>query len=540
MAAYNAGPFDRHVCAPNTRESVLGNLINWATNEMEKSIYWLDGMAGTGKTTIAYSFCEELRKYGIFGGSYFCSRSIEETRDPTLIIPTLATDLARQCPDSRLSDQLLLVINQDPDIRYKNLATQFEELLLNPMTDLSTSSEEPRRVLVCDAFDEAKNQKEAGNLLSVFIRYASILPFKVFFSCRPEALLIKELSDRTTFPHLHIVHLHDLEKGCVEADILQYIIAQFKLMSQRADAPDEWPSPEHIHLVADRSGTLFIYASTVCSFLASAPYGCMEERLTEIISLSYSTQSPNPVDASLDGLYAGILDQALTADGASITLDVIRIIIAVEDPLSAGGIAQLMKLSRYKVLEALSSVHSLFSVPDVDLSLPISGLHISLRDFLYDAHRSKPEYHINPTDSAKLLLRMCFDTLETALTTDRSLQYSPPLPSGLARDSDLISEALRYSCIHWITHLLQCPHFAEFDRHVANFFDNLILRWIECMSYVRKLDVAVGLLRAMEIWEQVRKVFHKVFHANVASRHQPEYAFSVSTPVGASFKLSKL
>jgi ATP-dependent phosphoenolpyruvate carboxykinase len=38
---------------PETRVDVLRELHNWAGEHDDRSIFWLDGLAGTGKTTIA-------------------------------------------------------------------------------------------------------------------------------------------------------------------------------------------------------------------------------------------------------------------------------------------------------------------------------------------------------------------------------------------------------------------------------------------------------------------------------------------------------
>ncbi|KAG8762709.1 F-box/WD repeat-containing protein 9 [Ceratobasidium sp. 428] len=50
----------RGECTPNTRVKVLQGLDQWASDSESPTVYWLNGMAGTGKTTIAYSFGRKL------------------------------------------------------------------------------------------------------------------------------------------------------------------------------------------------------------------------------------------------------------------------------------------------------------------------------------------------------------------------------------------------------------------------------------------------------------------------------------------------
>jgi pantothenate kinase-related protein Tda10 len=61
FAEYDAAsPAPRNGCTEDTRMAILDKLQTWATDNTTSKVYWLNGMAGTGKTTIAYSFGEIL------------------------------------------------------------------------------------------------------------------------------------------------------------------------------------------------------------------------------------------------------------------------------------------------------------------------------------------------------------------------------------------------------------------------------------------------------------------------------------------------
>lgn len=53
-----------------TRTEILRDLEDWASDGRSPEIYWLKGMVGTGKLSIAHSFCELLDKKGMLGGSF--------------------------------------------------------------------------------------------------------------------------------------------------------------------------------------------------------------------------------------------------------------------------------------------------------------------------------------------------------------------------------------------------------------------------------------------------------------------------------------
>ena len=112
----------------NTRVGVLAKLSQWAkdTATTSPSIFWLTGMAGTGKASIALSFCKTLADEADLAGSFFCSRtsaSVEQT-DVHGIVPTLVHQLARKYP--QFAAAVVAELEIDPDIRQKNVATQVQ------------------------------------------------------------------------------------------------------------------------------------------------------------------------------------------------------------------------------------------------------------------------------------------------------------------------------------------------------------------------------------------------------------------------------
>jgi len=66
-------------------------------------VFWLNGMAGTGKSTIADSLVRYARSEGIFGAAFFCSRYFETARDINRIFPLIAFQLSYRHPEYRNS-----------------------------------------------------------------------------------------------------------------------------------------------------------------------------------------------------------------------------------------------------------------------------------------------------------------------------------------------------------------------------------------------------------------------------------------------------
>jgi hypothetical protein len=78
-AGYQAGHHGK--CLPGTRESILQDIVLWAKNSQDRNVFWLNGLAGTGKSTIAQSFSEAVAADGLLGASFFCSRDYLDRRE---------------------------------------------------------------------------------------------------------------------------------------------------------------------------------------------------------------------------------------------------------------------------------------------------------------------------------------------------------------------------------------------------------------------------------------------------------------------------
>ncbi|KAH7316396.1 hypothetical protein B0J17DRAFT_686938 [Rhizoctonia solani] len=81
---------------------------------MSSSIYWMNGMAGAGKTTIASTFCERVEQRILLAASFFCTRNSVECRSMARIVPTIAYQLARY--SIPFQSALCKILGQTPDI----------------------------------------------------------------------------------------------------------------------------------------------------------------------------------------------------------------------------------------------------------------------------------------------------------------------------------------------------------------------------------------------------------------------------------------
>ena len=95
-AGYWSG--SRQGCLRGTWEDVLREIEHWLITEWDQYIFWLNGLTGTGKSTIAQTFAETTFADGKLRASSFCSRDFTDQSNLQMIFPTLTFQLAYQYP----------------------------------------------------------------------------------------------------------------------------------------------------------------------------------------------------------------------------------------------------------------------------------------------------------------------------------------------------------------------------------------------------------------------------------------------------------
>jgi hypothetical protein len=182
-------------CLEGTRTDIIDQILLWigqksgtesdaisagASATANSCIFWINGSAGTGKTTIAYTIAKACSKKNILGASFFCSCDDAASSNPNLIFPTIAYQLGLFCPP--FGDEVAGVLKSHPDIGYSDLSYQLEQLILNPLLVIGGSF--PSCVLVIDALDECKDDRTMSLILSGHVSQLS--PLKILITSRLE------------------------------------------------------------------------------------------------------------------------------------------------------------------------------------------------------------------------------------------------------------------------------------------------------------------------------------------------------------------
>jgi len=112
---------EREQCLEGTRTSILDQIYRWigigdkeradsvsdsnrvdqgtqTTDIQDQTILWINGSAGTEKTTIATTAAKVCRARRMLAASFFCSRDDADCSSPNLIFMTIAYQLGVFCP----------------------------------------------------------------------------------------------------------------------------------------------------------------------------------------------------------------------------------------------------------------------------------------------------------------------------------------------------------------------------------------------------------------------------------------------------------
>lgn len=517
-------------CLPGTRLDVLDKLRKWLLDLMGSPLFWLNGMAGTGKSTIADSVTAQAQAAGFIQANFFCARDQEFARDIKRIFPSLAFQLSHKIPTYaaalvKVLKALRLRLVRPEDL---SLEDQLMQLIVNPLKEIADTL--PLLIpLVVDAIDECNNYSvHPDTFVQLLISHADDLRaahIKFFISSRPEHEISSDFSTDSSFIHHARVILHEISQEDVRHDIRLFVESKFSEITRRHRIFQ--PLPEDIDIIANAASPLFIVASTLCAFIGAYPE-VARTRLRQVISLLTSdTLAGDASDATraLDRLYATIFIIAFMTEGGSRHKDevqakkamrVVAAILLLSQPLGLSALAMLLGPGYASGEEIRSEllVHlwSVITEP-VDDDQPVRILHASFQDHLTTRTRAHEAFFIDSDAHHGVLAVRCLELMTTLLVKENVLGLIPRTQYEQwaeiqSRTTSSIPHALEYACLHWSYHLLKSsPESTNgIIAALARFTKTHLLRWIEQLVVLGSFSRAGASAFDVRQWLLVRSV----------------------------------
>jgi len=407
----------RAVCTPGTRERILTNITTWAKDSSSESqaIYWLFGLAGTGKSTIAFTLARRFElasntETTALGGNFFCSRQFEETKQAKRIVRTIVYHLALVCKPFANA----LTRCGRFDTIHRDVRTQLEDLLVRPWREsesdrLADPSIPPYYLIVIDALDEIDGKGGSDFLRDLLhiINKHHLRGLKFFATSRPDPALVNHIR---SFEDKQLYRLEEVPSEEAQDDIAKYL---------NASLPNFVGCPVMDRLVSQADG-LFIYAATVVKYLADLEEVEQKQLLDQLLATSALgiPQTEKDEVPLLDQLYLQLLSNAFDNVPSAVRpvrLNILHTFLCTAERTSTSIVANLISTSDAdpftKLVDTvLAQLHAvLYTQHD-----QVFWYHKSFPDFLFNPDRSK-KFWCNEAEHHRRLGDSCFRIMKSGL-----------------------------------------------------------------------------------------------------------------------------
>ncbi|KAF5382362.1 hypothetical protein D9757_009820 [Collybiopsis confluens] len=504
-ASYNAelGPTTVcESCTPGTRDNILDQLKDWISDNTSSPIFWIRGMAGTGKSTIAKTICEYYSyKVGNcqLGASFFCSRQDPKLRNQRNVFPTLAYQLSKK------SDAFWSALAGVDEGTVYDLPKHATNILLEPWKTQKESYEDISSwLIVIDALDELEGSG-GFNVIKQLLKGITpdILGLKILITSRPDqdiaSICGQELSNDA------ICRLEDVKVDEMSKAIATHLRYQLPFLDEML-----------LHQAVERCAGLFIYAATLVRQVSDG-HGS-KVKMTDNAKIKKMTQLLNGGALSnmfgINALYRDIVEDVLGfRDGENHKKyqTLLRIIMCMRNPIPIVHLAGLLKeneqlgVEREEIENIVNALHAVVFIGTDDC---IYIYHKSFYDF-FEKEDLEPCEIILAESCLKIILK--------------SLHFNMcKLPSSYLLDSEVVGlkrkvqevfgNEVEYAVCFGILHIIQVPEGGQNQILIllGEFEREKILFWIEAMNVLKKRQ---------ECWERIKDLQRWIVKCQGAGSH---------------------
>ena len=491
-------------CFMDTRTSVLKEIKEWIEGDDSKCVFWLSGMAGIGKTTIARTIVEQDNEIWI--ASFFFSRGDEHASDHLLVFPTLAHQLAFR--NRKILNAIAEMMKVNADCTTYPLNRQFNEFIAGPLAALGDS----RRtiLLIIDALDECESRKGASDFLRLLLSYTSSFPYRlrILVTSRPENHILSIFNKTKNYAN---IVLHNIEKTVVSGDIERFVRHGLQDIFDNYSLP--LPDADIMRLV-EKSDKLFVHAATALRFIGDENVNDPQAQLAIILG---SQQDPDarPYYA-LDILYRQVLSKSIPQEESTRkqiekrNSSVISVIVTLREPLPLITLATFVGMEPARTKNALDSLQSVIHVPSSSTNAANEApriFHPSFVDFIIDKDRctEEPFWVDVPVREIAITMR-CLEIMEQSLKQNMAgIEDGTMLNAEVAGLEEKVERAipseLRYACFHWASHVMATKDAGgECLSLLDEFTHGSLLSWMEAMGLLGEVPRAILMLRDVHAW----------------------------------------
>jgi NACHT domain len=491
------------VCLPDTRADLLQDIYNWADGQDERCIFWLNGLAGTGKSTIARTVARRYFDQKRLGASFFFSRGGGDVSHAGKFFTSFAAQLARNIPQIQrlISD----AVTEQNDIANQSLHDQWRQLVFRPLSRLEKSSSLSSYVLIVDALDECNNEAHIRIILQLLAEARLLkIRLRVLITSRPEVPIRFGFRQIPHAEHHNFI-LHDIEPVIVDQDIFTFLRHEIGSIGQEWTLGTSWPGEEALRKLVVNASGLFIWAATACRFIREGrEYAA--KRLLMMLEGNTSTLGP---EHHLNNIYMTVLESTIheeyleveKEDRYLVLKQVLGTIVLLFSPLSISSLPGLLYLPKETIVGGLADLHAILDIPK-NTGRPLRLHHPSFRDFLLSKDRcNDPNFWVDERQAHRSLANNCILLMSTSLKQDICTQRVPSkrvanVEGG--RIEQCLPPEVQYACLYWIQHLQKSDARLCDNDHVHQFLQAHLLHWLEALGWMGKTSEGILAISSLE------------------------------------------
>lgn len=488
----------RSICFADTQASIRTDITEWASSTSDQNIFWLNGVAGSGKSTIATTIAKEFRSSSL--GAYILFERGKS--EPGSVFRTIAWKLAEN--NLTLANHIFTTCSNSKDVATLSDEENFEILFKNVL--ISADDVEGPILIILDGLDECGSPAERGMLMRRLEHDFSEIPskFRFLIASRPEEDIMASLTDKPHIREAKLDHNSDDSKRDVQA-YLSYAMREVV----KGKEPEGWDWEAVLKVLGEAANGLFIWASTLVKFISTQTYKFA--KLRELVS--------NPNSHTPDGLYATVFSSSINwkenmpsgGSMASHFSKIFALILFSKEQLTNVDIDGMLGLSSDQSSHTILS--KLQSVVAYKAGNPIRLRHTSFYDYLTSAVCRGDPWYVDVVSQNQLLANQCFDVLAASLKFNicdlkTSFIRNDDIPDLTELINQNISQHLIYACRFWAQHLRDVPFSKDLLKQLATFAYDHLFHWFEVLSLTKNFYHQAGqaLQEAID-WIEVRLPF---------------------------------
>ncbi|KAH6712682.1 putative WD-repeat protein [Leptodontidium sp. MPI-SDFR-AT-0119] len=511
-APFNA--YDRQgepACLPNTRVDLLQEIYDWADGkdgQDKRCIFWLSGLAGTGKSTISRTVARRYSEQKRLGASFFFSRGGRDVSHAGKLFTSLAVQLGDAVPF--LQAHICDAVRERSDIANLSLLDQWRELVIRPLklVKSDTPSSSSSYLLIIDALDECDNEGHVRTILQLLAEARSLttIRLRVFLTSRPEVPIRHGIRAIPQAEHQDFV-LHDIQPAIINHDISLFLEHHLGIIGREWTLGPQWPGEEALRLLVIHASGLFIWTATACRFIKDGE-AFAEDRLAEILEGTGFEGTP---EQHLDQIYITVLQSSIPTTFRpsekvrirTMQRRILGSIIILFSPLPATSLAKVISISGIQVTQTLERLQAILDVPK-DVAGLLRLHHPSFRDFLLNKDRCG-EYWVDEKEAHQLVATSCIQLMSQTLKKDICDMYAPGTQASqvdYSRLQECLPAEVQYACLYWVQHLQRSGSQVYDGEEAHRFLQAHLLHWLEALGWMGKISEGIQAILALETRSQ--------------------------------------